>query len=700
MKELYLNSRAELFNDGWSFTEPNGTEAKTVTLPHSWNSTGWTYEKNEDNAPKGTGMYEKHIPREVLDGHSIKFDGISAYCEVFVNGEKVCENIGAYKPFIAELSNLRDGDNTITVRVTDKSTLTPLDEGCDEVFVQSPRYTRWPVGLGSSLDAGGIWRNVYLLKNLDTYMNPFLIVPEDGEFEITADFSGDTNGYSVRYTLSDGESTAEITLSADCREFSIKPEKPIFSWPLKPHLYEFKAELTDRCGNVVQTICQPASLMSFAIRNSEFKINNKPYFLRGQNGFPHCNIAHDTEYMEKYISAIKAQGVEISRFHTEPPSHEWLDECDRQGIMVIFEMPLHGSFGCYSFCSKEFEKNALSETLALVREYRRHPSIVMWSMGNELIVACERDLGLGKPLFDVLERWIAEVHKLDHRPVISNSNGDAANLITKTVGDVDDVHQYGGWYVENLYDLRHFGEYTNKNDMLFQPCISTESIAGYTDENEEFFLKHNDVRQRKVVAMRLGEITDLKRQSRDYQSFMLKEYAEAMWRLRREDSSFAGYIPFGQYTWFFKPFQKDGIIPKTIWSTYRKVMSPVHIQLECFSRHTVKGGYISGKLGVWNENVHLSNPAEFVITAKVGEREYLRETIVVPYHKSVFLDARIGPLENSDEIVLEVFCGGERVSMNTLSYRVYNDVTVRTNSDTAIYDPENMLCIDGTRRIS
>ncbi len=71
----------------------------------------------------------------------------------------------------------------------------------------------------------------------------------------------------------------------------------MLSWPLKPHLYKFTARLTDG-KNVLQTITQPASLMNFAVRNSEFRINDKPYFLRGQNGFPHCNIAHDREYIK------------------------------------------------------------------------------------------------------------------------------------------------------------------------------------------------------------------------------------------------------------------------------------------------------------------------------------------------------------------------------------------------------------------
>lgn len=101
----------------------------------------------------------------------------------------------------------------------------------------------------------------------------------------------------------------------------------------------------------------------------------------------------------------------------------------------------------------------------------------------------------------------------------------------------------------------------------------------------------NDVRQRKIVTMRLGTITDLPRQAQEYQAFMLKEYAEALWRRRRPDSNFAGYIPFGQYTWFQHPFQKapDGLKPKMIWDTFREVLGPVHVQLECFDRHIFAG---------------------------------------------------------------------------------------------------------------
>lgn len=696
MKEIFFDSAMSLFNDGWTFKAPGSNSFVDVLLPHSWNAEGWSYEQPKPKEPSGIGIYEKKIDGE-YNGYVLKFEGVSAYTVVYINGNKVCENIGAHKAFYVDL-NLEEGENVITVEVTDKASLTLLPEDCDDFFSVSPRYKRWPVGNGSSLSAGGIWRNVYLVKKEKTYMNPFVVTSNDNGFDIVPDVVGDATGYKIKYTVSDENEIQNIIIDASCNKFSIDLENPILSWPLKPHLYELKAELIDEKNDIVQTIVQPAYLMRFAVRNSEFRINNKPYFLRGQNGFPHCNVPYGKEYIEKYVEKICDNGVEISRFHTEPPSHEWLDECDRKGVMVILEMAVHGSYGCYSFGSKQFRKNVISEILSVVKEYRRHPSIVMWSMGNELIVSVERDAGLGVPLFNVLEEWIYEVRKLDTRPVISNSGGDASNLVNKAVGDVDDVHQYGGWYTENIFDLRHFKEYTNRNDMLFQPCISTESIAGYTNENEEFFLNHNDdVRQRKVIHMRVGEIEDLRSQSVWYQSFLLKEYAEAMWRLRVEGSSFAGYIPFGQYTWFSKPFDKDGIIPKAIWKTYKKVMTPVHVQLECFDRHIVKKQKLSGVLRIFNENIHLGDEAIFDVIIKENGEELYRKNVVVEYHKSYFENVCIGPFEKDGKIEIEVYYESERIAFNDLEFKVYNEILFINNDNLIIYDPENMLNFKGER---
>ncbi len=689
---LYTNSIYTPFNDNWIFIPPEGGDALNVNLPHGWNTIGWTYEEDENTSPSGTGIYKKIIPKS-LEGKFIKFEGISFLCTVYLNGKKIGENVGAHKAFEVKLENLEE-ENLLTVEVTDKASAPMLEIDEDDPFQKSPRYTLWQAGYGSSEKAGGIWRDVWIKDSLDTFLEPSVIENDGESFEIYPQLTGDKNGYHIKTSVTDENGTVECECY-DFESFIIKPKVSVKTFPLKPHLYEVKTELF-KGDELVQTIVQPATLFRLEVRNSEFRLNNKPYYLRGQNGFPHCNIHHGKEYIEKYVDMVCQQGVEISRFHTEPPSHEWLDECDRRGIMVILEMNLHGSIACYPFGHKQFGENMLSETLSIVKEYRRHPSIALWSMGNELIVSCERDAGLGKDLFDLLEVWINEVRKYDSRPIISNSNGDAANITNKTVGNIDDIHQYGGWYVENLYDLRHFGDYTIKNDMLFQPAISTESIAAYTDNFEQCFIKNGDVRQRKIAAMRFGKITNLAKQSAEYQAFMLKEYAEVLWRLRNEESSFSGYIPFGQYTWFFNPFDKDNIKPKSIWKTYKKVMSPVHIQLECFSRHIVKDGYIEGVLGLWNEDVHLTSNEFLVKIINDGKCLY-QKAFNADYHKSEKENIKIGTFDKSGKIELEVYQDNKLISNNDMTFTVYDEQVVVADADVYVYDPEGMLDIGGKR---
>ncbi len=681
---MYFDSTESNYNSGWSFAAP-GTDgkiesAKPVTLPHSWNGEGWTYEKTHYDDPAGTGVYYKQCDAEA--GDILKFEGVSAECKVYLNGELLYRNLGAYKPFEISLP----GPGLLKVEVTDKANIQLLSEDGDPFFSKSPRFERWPVGFGSSLYSGGIWRNVKLLKR-GANLLPAIVESHGNTFFVTPQFRS-ANGKTVSIRIFDGETLCAETES-NGKTAALEIKNPVYSIPLNPHNYTI--EISD--GS--QTIRQPAWLFRLETRNSDFYLNGKPYFLRGQNGFSHCNIPHDKEYIAQYVSALKEQGVEISRFHTEPPSHAWLDECDRQGIMVIFEMPLHGSYGMYAMGDPEFEKNELPEILELVREYRRHSSIVFWSMGNEIIVSCERDLGLGEPLFEILDRWIAEVRKLDSRLIIPNSNGDAANLVHRTIGDVDDVHQYCGWYVENIHDLRHFGEYTRKDDMLFQPVISTESIAAYTSNEGEFFIEHTDIRQKKVVDMRLGKIVNLAEQSQDYQCFMLKEYSEALWRLRVPGSSFSGYIPFGQYTWFHNPFTKgaNGIIPKRIWNTYRQELSPVHVQLDCFDRHIFEDAVLNTELRLWHEDIRLPENAEFTIRISCDGAELEKITLSVDYHCSVSVPC---PLKLSGTgcktIKLELLYSDKIISSNELQIRIYPKQKIAgTARALVVYDPTGLL---------
>jgi hypothetical protein len=707
MKDLFFDSAMELFNEDWLFLSPANisgaipeqisSDAEPVSLPHSWNAEGWSYEPLSYDAPEGIGWYFKRLPPNTKFT-SIKFEGVSAECEVFLNGALLNHNLGAYKVFEVELTGMKsDGSDLLAVKVTDKQNVSQLPENCDPLFAASPRFVRWATPMGSSLHAGGIWRNIMALKRGPVYMRPPEIRIIGKSIAIVPDIEGNCKSCKLKCELSrNGKTLASNEIDANAEKLSLKVEDFCEWLPLNPELYSLETTLLDPEGKELQTIRQPVAFFDFCIRDSEFFVNGKPYFLRGQNGFPHCNVPHDKEYITRYVSKIREQGVEISRFHTEPPSHAWLDECDRQGIMVIFEMALHGSFGCYPYGNEEFKETALDEMRSLFIEYRRHPSIAMWCLGNEMIVSSERDIGLGPQLFDVLDKWITELRELDPRPVIASSGSDAVNLVSKSVGDVYDMHQYGGWYVENLRDLRNFGRITQKNDMVFQPCISTESVAAYTNDDGEFFIKHGDIRQKKMVAMRLGKIKNFSKQAQDYQAFLLKEYAEEMWRLRHAESNFAGYIPFGQYTWFKRPFDKgpDGIKEKMIWETYRKVMGPVHIQFECWDRKITEGGSLSGNIHLFHEDIHLPETAGFSLKILCNGKVFLEKEFQLEYHQRVDCKIETGPFSGigKHELEIKVFHEEKLAASNSLEFQIYPKLKISSGTgNIAIYDPSRTM---------
>jgi hypothetical protein len=703
---MFKDTASELFNDNWLLITPSMNMSEidpgaipqgglTVQLPHAWNAMGWNYEICPPGEPAGVGWYFKILPAR--KNISLKFEGIAAASEVFLNGCRIEENLGAHRVFEVSLDKIRgDGTDLLAIKVTDKPSV-PLLPEADDSFSLSPRYKRWALPLGSSLAAGGIWRNVWLYRNDGPRMQTPVVESHLSSLRIHTKMAAAAGETTLRYELYDPNGNRVIQKEARPNEtVELRPETIDLWWPLGPKLYRLETTLMKN-GKTIQTITQATAFFEICLRNSEIYVNGRPYFLRGQNGFPHCNVPHDRKYIQRYVSRVCEQGVEISRFHTEPPSHAWLDECDRQGVMVIFEMALHGSMGCYPLGHPQFQKTYVEELRSLVKEYRRHPSIVMWCLGNEIIVDSERRLGLGKDFFDIVDTWVHEVRQLDSRPVIANSGGDAAELVQKTVGDVDDIHQYGGWYTETLRDLHNYEKYIRKNDFLFSPTICTESVAAYTDNDGKFFIQHGDVRQQKVVRQRWGDPSKITpTDCMALQAFILKEYAEAFWRMRRDDTTIGGYIPFGQYTWFFDPFDKgpNGLREKPIWQTYRKVLSPVHVQLECWNRHLFQGQKMAGRLLLNHEDRKLPETAEFTIIIASSQHEFYRRTETVNYHSRFYSEVEFDVSKyepGSHRLMIRVFHNGRCIAENNRDIKIYPTGYFTSDRTIWIYDPAQKL---------
>jgi beta-galactosidase len=432
-----------LLDDDWSFFlgDVKGAEAvdfedstwRRLCLPHDWSieDLPGTDSPIDPDAPGGistgyyrggTGWYRKNIffPGE-LQGKRIflQFDGIYMNADIWINGVHLGNHPYGYTSFWYEISDqiLLGQENLIAVRVK--------NEG---------RNSRWYSG-------SGIYRHVWLTVNEPIHIAPwgtFINTPraEKGRAEIVLSHEI-TNASPARETVQ-----VETVISDDAgsvvarRIDSVELNPGIntqFSHQLEisnprlwsvndPHLYKAVTLIGNIAGEPLDRVEQP-----FGIRTIEF--TTEGFFLNGENllmkgGCMHhdngpLGAAAFDRAEERRVELMKASGFNAIRCAHNPPSPAFLDACDRIGMLVIDE----------AFDMWRREKNPEDYHLyfdqwwerdirSMVLRDRNHPSVIMWSTGNEIP---ERGDPEGAETSGMLADYI---HQLDPtRPVTSAVNG-------------------------------------------------------------------------------------------------------------------------------------------------------------------------------------------------------------------------------------------------------------------------------------
>ena len=387
----YLTKAASIHNEGPYSPkfDPAKWEAEwiDVQLPHDWvvdlpfdslashshgyKTVGYKYPQNS------VGWYRKsfHIPQEDLGKHiSIQFDGIFRDSKIWVNGFYLGGEPSGYATQVYDISEYLNygGDNIITVRA-DAS----LEEG-------------W------FYEGAGIYRHVWLDKSDPLHISPFgtfiyseLEEPYDSAFvtvETTVDNKGlDTADYEIRNTLiaPDGDiitfpSSQENALPAkDSRlsKVTAKVDNPQL-WDIEsPHLYTVVTEII-KDGKPVDTKITKTGLRDIRFdADSGFFLNGRNVKLKGVNMHQdHAGVgAAIPDALQAYrLKELKKYGVNAYRASHNPMSPAMLEACDSLGILVIEENRLMGV--------NDQHINLLKR---MIERDRNHPSIILWSVGNE-----------------------------------------------------------------------------------------------------------------------------------------------------------------------------------------------------------------------------------------------------------------------------------------------------------------------------
>ena len=435
---------SQLFDKGWLFTLADSAGMEQVNyvdinwrhldLPHDWAIEGDFSPANPSGAsggalPGGIGWYRKHFsvnPKEKNKRYVIAFDGVYMNATVYVNGHKLGTRPYGYSSFEYDITPYinKVGDNVVAVRVNNSD---------------QPN-SRWYSGCG-------IYRHVWLKKSAESYITQwgqYVSTTPQGEVKIKVDAHvAGGKKMTVRHIILDAAGKV-VAKGVGGETQTLKVTHPHL-WNIGDgYLYTVKSELL--VGGKVMDI----ETTKTGFRDIKFDAQ-KGFFLNGKNmkingvcehhDFGCLGAVVNEDAMHRKLTILRDMGVNAIRSSHNPPAPELLNMCDSMGLLVMdesFDMwRRKKSQNDYARFFDEWHQRDLAD---LVKRDRNHPSVFMWSIGNE-----------------VLEQWsnaAADTLSLEQANLILNAGHDAStlahgnelsvnSLLTQHLAEI--VRQYDPW---------------------------------------------------------------------------------------------------------------------------------------------------------------------------------------------------------------------------------------------------------------
>ena len=392
-----------LWDEGWRFALHNDDKAHETTfddhawrvldLPHDWAIEGDFYALNPSGAnggalPGGIGWYRKHLNLNDNDASShyvLHFDGAYMNTSVYVNGQLVGMRPYGFISFSYDITPYlkKQGDNVVAVKVDNS---------------KQPN-SRWYTGCG-------IYRHVYLMKSSDIRIEEWgvqaLTEVKKGKGKVSLNTkienpSGRSRRVIVHQTLwnkahqmvSKASKACQVEAKGATISQLLNVNKPQL-WSLEsPNLYTVTTEIEEN-GRILDR-----DTISIGLRNIAFDVK-KGFFLNGKNikingvclhGDLGClGTAINEDALYRQLLMMKDMGVNAIRCSHNPPAPELLNLCDSMGLLVMdeaFDSWMQGKTTYdYSIYFKTWAERDLRD---MVLRDRNHPSIILWSIGNEVL---------------------------------------------------------------------------------------------------------------------------------------------------------------------------------------------------------------------------------------------------------------------------------------------------------------------------
>lgn len=480
-------STVTTLSDGWYFQHGELQETDfhpdlplddwhAVTVPHDWAIAG-----PFDTTPnvhggtgrlpwKGIARYRRSMdfPESAVDQrHYLDFDGVMANAKVYLNGELAGQWDYGYTPFRIDLTpHVRAGQRNLLVVEVDTREW----------------YSRWYPG-------AGIYRKVQLVSTHPVHFANWgvfarLADPERVDVlhvEATVENHRDADSAAqIRFTLRDGSETvasADTTLELSSHTQATATVELMIDNPRRwdiddPHLYQLHSELL-LDGEELDAMTTPVGLRTIRFTaNDGFFLNGRRVQLKGVNlhhDLGPLGAAFNTSAARRQLEIMQSMGVNAIRTAHNPSAKEVLELCDEMGLLVWDEAfdKWEATAGRRAVDDPPLDTFGKRHLEAMIHRNRNHPSVIVWSIGNELLGG---EMGITPENVSMMTAFAKQAD--DSRPIALG-----CHIPSLSYGGNFDALDLTGWNYARRYAT--FREQYPNTPIHYSESASTLSTRGY-----------------------------------------------------------------------------------------------------------------------------------------------------------------------------------------------------------------------------
>ncbi len=705
-------------------------------------SLGFDTEKTDE----GWYRLEFDCPQLAKDQHLwIEFDGVAMKCKTFCNGAPVGEDKGMFHRFGYDLTpHLKAGKNVLAMWVSMEK-IPPTEGNLGEavtVNLSAAKVISMSKGMFGPLTAGkpnrdydlyGIWQPVkFVVRGPARITDAFFQTTPDlkgAKIDVDLQSSGLHGNVRVRARFTDPKAPAhaarfELSQTAPLAGvahvnlqgsgFDVKP------WtPAEPNLYKLEITLEDEKGEVLDRWTHNVGFRTFDIKGNHFYLNGKPYFLRGADQAPYGKNPTDPALARKYIQYMHDGNQRFTRTHATPWNEPWLNAADEIGVAVSIEGIRPWAFAGKApegkpaiMPPKDIFQHWLMENEDVVKRCRNHPSVFIFTVGNEMML---RD---GKNM----EKWklLSEVTKNTRKfapgyPIVCSSDYVRdPGFYEKSLkpagiddGDVDDMHRYSGWYGPSAFVINSKFEKEMKDNQKKRPLMGQEFATGYPDLDTGLPV----LRYTRDLLTPQAWIGHWAYPGNDPAFFLnhlavlTKRWADQL-RFERGDNT-SGFGLFSSECWYKHSYDPATIEPYApIYNAVKLAWAPIGVALETPRRRFYAGDETSTILHITNDDESFRDLSNLKISVYFKDpknvdqpmKQDVGEVDSLPYYKTADVDMKFKlPTPEADRaaivMVVQVTSDGKEIGRTEDPIEVFKRIEIpeKHGDDVIVMKPDEPI---------